>query len=866
MNKNIITMKVFKQAGSKDRLLEMFQVVNKVKLNEAFGQSLDAEKIVSVAFDELKNNILTVNHSNTQVNGNESYVELLCTDKEGNNISFVFKVNANEGDQEGVYDVGDIEMVSFSFDSADGDETVEMDESGLRQFNAQHKNEYFNVIEDYVNVGEEEEVSDELYEDAIKLIDKVPYKVGSEQMVKHQEYADEKPTNAKVRVDAEELKKFVKEDFEDFQDDDDFAPLSDVDNEKDEPIDEPEMDDEPVEEISDEKKKTIWQAHDNVIARSGDPNYAPTMDEIMDEVDRLEGVVKSLKKKVNVYPKEAEPFLEEELEGEKKLAHQIALPEVTPKQREVILQAYDIVKTGKPEGYVPTLKEVMAQIQEMLQSLNLNEDFKGEQSAQMKEMIEKIILKAKETVDIKLTQEGRKDISLFEYKELIAEEANKIFYEIRLASMNENDYPKEMGKEFAPDSDYPEKKKKYKSKKVKIKEEEEVMDGEKQIKRKYVALNSDMDFGKLAAAYQGLLKLKHSDFRSTNVVQKALSALRDAITNYLNQVKGLSVTEEDVQNYFQNSMTRRFPSMTEAEYPEVDNSDISEPEPEENDGMSFEPEGDEVAQIAQDKEEAGDALEGGKGDNKSPLEFDPDQILKGMEVEKEHTGDPLVAVEIVMDHLIEDPEYYTRKDDPEVSAQDNAAKDAEKLNNEKTDAEKLDSEKTDDDKLTDELLGYKPKNVGEELDFAMPRRKYEEKEKMRLDKKEADMLWRKLFSDEELTPEESKKLADFVEMRELRGAEKVNETSNKYVVVYDGSSAFVESGDFTPEDEYTKIINRFDNIDDAQAFADEYNDSAYAITEQQIKLARQALSKRGLNEGMTKKEAVLFLIKKNIKY
>jgi hypothetical protein len=37
------------------------------------------------------------------------------------------------------------------------------------------------------------------------------------------------------------------------------------------------------------------------------------------------------------------------------------------------------------------------------------------------------------------------------------------------------------------------------------------------------------------------------------------------------------------------------------------------------------------------------------------------------------------------------------------------------------------------------------------------------------------------------------------------------------------------------------------------------------INEQQIKLARQALNKRGINEGMSKKEAIQILIKHNIK-
>lgn len=36
------------------------------------------------------------------------------------------------------------------------------------------------------------------------------------------------------------------------------------------------------------------------------------------------------------------------------------------------------------------------------------------------------------------------------------------------------------------------------------------------------------------------------------------------------------------------------------------------------------------------------------------------ELKKGLEVEREHTSDPLAAREIAMDHLVEDPKYYTK--------------------------------------------------------------------------------------------------------------------------------------------------------------------------------------------------------------
>ena len=122
------------------------------------------------------------------------------------------------------------------------------------------------------------------------------------------------------------------------------------------------------------------------------------------------------------------------------------------------------------------------------------------------------------------------------------------------------------------------------------------------------------------------------------------------------------------------------------------------------DGMSLEPQGDEIEQIANDKEEVGELIPGGKGEGKSPLEFAPDQIKRGMKVEMEHTDDPMLSLEIALDHLTEDPEYYTEKETPEASAQFGAAKDTEE------------GGEGDDKETTDMLLGFKPHNVGDEIE------------------------------------------------------------------------------------------------------------------------------------------------------
>jgi hypothetical protein len=51
-------------------------------------------------------------------------------------------------------------------------------------------------------------------------------------------------------------------------------------------------------------------------------------------------------------------------------------------------------------------------------------------------------------------------------------------------------------------------------------------------------------------------------------------------------------------------------------------------------------------------------IEGGLADDEDPEKYDLDQLLKGIEVEFEHTDDPEIAMEIAMDHLEEKDDYY----------------------------------------------------------------------------------------------------------------------------------------------------------------------------------------------------------------
>jgi len=53
-------------------------------------------------------------------------------------------------------------------------------------------------------------------------------------------------------------------------------------------------------------------------------------------------------------------------------------------------------------------------------------------------------------------------------------------------------------------------------------------------------------------------------------------------------------------------------------------------------------------------------LTGGVGDATAPSNVNPAQLALGVQVEMEHTNNEKVATEIALDHLTEDPEYYTK--------------------------------------------------------------------------------------------------------------------------------------------------------------------------------------------------------------
>lgn len=683
-------MKVFKEIGSKERFAEIFQNVNKVRLNEAFGQGLNPQTVLAEAFNELKAGALEIKHTSTQAENNESYVELLCVDKQGNNVSFVFKAIIEEGDQQGVFNVTEVALESFSFDSAADEESVDLSGDALKQFNIQHQNEMLDVVDKYMDVEEEEEI-DTLYEDAVKLIDKVPYKAGSEKMVTHAQYADEKPTNPEVRVtNADELKKFVKE-----------------------------------------------------------------------QMDTHSIISNTVKKYFN---------------------------SLSPESKQQALELAKHVVDSQLGGF----KERISQ-----------------------DMYDKAVLNTAYSI----------------YATELAGQNEGI--------INENDYPKELGKEFKPESqsDYAKKtkaEKKHKTKKVKIKEAYQVVDSE--FNRQFFGDSIGGLFDK-PIPYAQMRKLTES-FEVDDEEIEDLTAIDDipldarAEKAAMKDIKAELPKGDVIDPYSEITLSEEEP----VEQVPTSMEGMPEEEPETDDGMSLEPSGDEVEQISQEKEKVGDLLQGGMADGKLPAEYDPEQIKMGIDVEKEHTDNPMVSVEIATDHLEEIPDYYTRLDKMEKDAKAEQGGEGE---------EEKPSEEQDKE-LTDELLGYKPMNVGETFDYAAAEVGYENKDAYQryLDYQQKDF--------NELTDDQKE---EFFELwKEFKGAEK---------------SAATPEVPETPE----AVEEEIDIVKDAEKAPEDDKENELKqrdpATWHQIQIAKKTLKMPdamvGVMGGPSKEEAKEILRKHNIK-
>lgn len=788
-------MRILNPIGSKERFLEMFQGVNKTQLNEVATNVMQTgTQLIERAFEELKNKQAQVKQTNTQTVNDENFVQIVTNDDNGNEITFRFKINSSEGDQEGVFNMGGAILTEFKIKSPTINVDMPENMQAVQDFNRNHGNEIMDVVSEYADFETDTvSVDDEMYEEAIKFIDKIPYKKGSEEIQTHKNYADNKPTNPDLRVHDIELQKFVKEmqDFSDSADDDytkdtgmddpladppefsaaDAAEILKDPNADDksikgiDPYDQIDYDDYDGEEASPEEQALFTQAYDNLVAAG---NEAPNAVEIENEVNRLQGNVKPVEK-TRAIPKGAEAFWENNSVGDMNADTMVA-------------QSYE--KTVSPE-----MKEKVISVADQILSTRL-----GERKIQ---------------------------IPREKYLEMVKNLAIQI-YQQGAAGLNES-----------TDSD------KY--------EDVVFVQGEEADEPLEILRNQGQDAAleylkqwHSPGQHMGSQELGHGSSDQTYEKDGYIMAWNFPL-NYIGLQYDLSGLDEEAEKgEYPDPIGKKFKPKNQmpkkkkkpqsvvklGEESEIPREYWGNPEDEMN-------ETEDIEQVEKEKEEVGDELEGGLADKKSPQDFDKEQLAMGLKVEMEHTDDPMVALEIAMDHLTEIPDYYTHLDKMEKNA---GVTDEGMGDNTPEEAE-----------MTDELLGYKPHNVNdyasEEFDYAAAERDYHDKEDMRQHPED--------YGEE--GGEEPEELID----EEDGFDEYAGEIGDRY--------QDANNNQFTVRDKVKGGVTLQGQGGEKEVGTSDLQFMKKLSEDEIVEMARKVLKNRGLNEGMTKKEATQILVRHLIK-
>jgi len=750
-------MKINNEAGSKKRLFEMMGNVNKVTLEEEFGLPPEnpSNNIVSTIIEQIKDDIIKITNSDSMQKGAETFVDLIGKDDKNNIVKMNIATEPKQGEMDGVFSLNKAELRGFAYQKSDGSEEIVLDGSGLRQANENHKDDLIEIVSRYADIESEgdEEINDELYEDAVNWIDNVPYKGGSQRMQTQKAYGDEKPTNSDVRVHSPELNQFVSERSA-------------------EPID--------IDSLAGE---------DLLKAKIG----ALTADlEFTKLAQAYENFLKI--KKIDFEPSD---ILQKALSATRDLI------------AEYLQQAKGLDISGEDvqNFFNSTLGNKRSVVAEDMGGMGGNQEMV---------LSREVILRAFYAL---LAEKGGQQPS----REEVRDRANIMMRERQLAAtrMNEDDkksdYPDPIGSKFKPKSNYPKKKKKPQTT-VKVGEgvEKEVdVEVGSEPEEAPDVVNFDAEIGDEP---NGGLQIE-PDFQAMGLEPEA---------------------NDDGPDTGQAPDFKDMPSPTEMP--------------------------DDIEQLMQDKEEAGDMIPGGLADDKTPQEFCPHQLKKGLEVEMEHTDDPLIAIEITMDHLVENPKYYGDDDEnPDKMAQSNAEKDSEKKEKE-------------DDEVADELLGFKPHNIGD-----IPEVPEDEE-----DKEETDVLlgfkpqnvgdyeggeedvprhaMGAVLPDEEEEVDEIQMVGDTSEAG-TKGTERYQGSAgdkyqdgegNRFTVTNITDTGVGLRGDAGDKEIATRDLQFMKKLSEGV-------EEKVILTEELIKTARKALNNRGVGDGMTKKEAVQILIKHNIK-
>jgi hypothetical protein len=362
-------MKIKPEVGSKQRLFEMMNRVNKINLNEG----VTPDQVVISAFDKLKNGSLEEvnggkNEVTVQTNDNTTIVLIIGSDKENNQYKFEFVTNFNEGQEDGTYNIDSTKLKTFSFNTANGSMGYDLDENALQNFNRQYSDHMFEVVNKYFEIEDTTPSLDQPEEvDENEIMDQSnPYGGGKDDIQKSKNYGDNEPVNPALRVKSKSLERFVES-----KDSSGVATgiLKNLIGKK----PETKSDSVSYEPDSDEDKLLRKRAYSNIRKEKKDEKYVPSKEEIKKEIEKIKKSSTLTKKKKKVVNEElgvASSILNKSI-GEPKptgeLSTKSPIDDLPAEKKKIIHQAIDnlTIKRGRRE-YAPSAQEINAEIQKMM--------------------------------------------------------------------------------------------------------------------------------------------------------------------------------------------------------------------------------------------------------------------------------------------------------------------------------------------------------------------------------------------------------------------------------------------------------------------------------------------------------------------
>ncbi len=155
-----------KKIEAKKRLFETMGKLNKIYLSEKFNIDDNMYATLITAIESLKNgNLLSKRGGKSTVNSQKRedgyYVEIEGIDREKNEYGFNFIVYIEEGLDDDVIQILDVDIIEFFFKASEGEEELRLSEKDLDSFNKQKNIDYYNIITQYIDLDYDTEMSKE---------------------------------------------------------------------------------------------------------------------------------------------------------------------------------------------------------------------------------------------------------------------------------------------------------------------------------------------------------------------------------------------------------------------------------------------------------------------------------------------------------------------------------------------------------------------------------------------------------------------------------------------------------------------------------------------------------------------------------